>query len=273
MAGRHAQEASMDGLRARIRSREVSLGLISVTSSPELVETIGHCGFDFVCIDRMATATDWDRVAHMARAARAAGLSALIRLAGNPWVTQGDYGPIAVECSRALSLAVSGVMPSVHSAGELAALLATAAGAHRQIHIVRAPERPELAPPAAPEEPPLVIPLLESQTTLQAFEEVLAVDGLEAVLIGLTDLTRMLGVPYQYEHPQVWRMVDGIAAICARRGIACGASVGHGARTPDAIAERVRRMTAHGLRLIVVSTDAGLFQFAATRILEAIRSP
>jgi 2-keto-3-deoxy-L-rhamnonate aldolase RhmA len=262
----------MDRLIGKLRGGEVCLGVISVLSSPEMVETIGACGFDYVCIDQMATATDWDRTAHMVRAAKGAGLSSLVRVEANPWVTKGEFGKIAVECGRALSLGAAGVMPSVYSAKELAAVLEAARDAHRMIHVVHLASDMSnartLGTTSAAET--IVIPLLESQTTVAEFDDILAVDGLEAVLIGLTDLTRILGVPFQYEHPDVWRMVDAIADIFARRRIVCGASVGHGVRTTEAIGDRIVRMTEHGLRLILVSTDAALFQFSAEGILAEV---
>jgi 4-hydroxy-2-oxoheptanedioate aldolase len=47
----------------------------------------------------------------------------------------------------------------------------------------------------------LLIVNIESTPAIQALDEILAVPGLDAVLIGPHDLTCNLGVPERYDHP------------------------------------------------------------------------
>jgi len=256
---------------AKIRQKKTCIGLVSVLSSPELMETLAASGWDYACIDHMFTSTDWDRTAHMVRAARAAGLSTLVRVEANPWITKGDPGKVAVECTRAQGIGVSGVMPSIYSAKELEAILETSKDWHRGIHVVRFHndmgefKRVE----AEISDQTMVIPMLESQRTVAEFEEILSVDGLEAVILGISDLSRVLGRPFQYEHPDVWGMIDKVVSICERRGIVCGGNTGYAAQTPEQIASRIKRMVDHGIRFIDVQTDGALFQFFTKSILQA----
>lgn len=261
----------MDRLTYKIRNKKVCVGVLDVLSSPEIAETMASAGLDYICIDQMFTSTDWDRTAHIIRAAKAAGISPMVRVEANPWLAKGDPGKVVVECTRAQGVGASGVMASVASPKELEAIIEASKDWHRAIHVIRFHEDMKQFTQVEKKiaEASIVIPLLESQSTVKEFEEILSVDGLEAVMIGISDMSRVMGYPFQYEHPEVWKMVDAVVNICEKKGIVCGGNTGYTYQDPEAIAGRISRMVDHGLRYIMVQSDGSLFQFFTRNIVRA----
>lgn len=267
----------MDRLLSKLDNNEVALGVMDVLSSPEIAMTMAASGLDYVTIDQMFTSTDWERTAHIIRAAKATGISPMVRLQTSPWI--GGTPGLAAQCIRAQGIGATSVMASTSSREEVEAMVAAATDWHREIHIIKFHQSMDnfgdYEIEAAGQT--LALPLLESQTTIEQFDEILSVEGLKAVFLGISDLSRVLGYPFQYEHPEVWRMIDKIVAICEKRGIVCGGNTGYEFQTPETIAPRVCRLVDHGIRLIMIQTDGALFQFFTKNIMnattEALASP
>jgi 2-keto-3-deoxy-L-rhamnonate aldolase RhmA len=260
----------VDRLLTKIAQGEVALGVLGVMSSPEAAMTLAACDLDYVVVDQMFTSTDWDRTAHIIRAARASGISPLVRLPSDPWI--GGTPGLAAQCMRAQGVGATGVLASCADAAEVSAVVEAGKDWHRDIHVVKFEEMDDYANHAHEAgERTVAAPVLESQKTVAEFEECLSVEGLRTAFIGLSDLSIVLGHPFEYEHPEVWAMVDEIAAICRRRGIVLGANTGYEFRTPDSIAQRVQRLTEHGVGIVMLQTDAALLQMFTSDIVRATK--
>jgi len=59
----------------------------------------------------------------------------------------------------------------------------------------------------------LVVAMIESTKAIHNLPEIVAVEGLDAVVIGLSDLARDLGHAGDNQHPEVRRAVDRIIGI------------------------------------------------------------
>lgn len=105
---------------------------------------------------------------------------------------------------------------------------------------------------------------IESVPALQRLEQILAVPGLDGVIIGPHDLSVSLGVPEQYEHPRFDEAVDEIVSRTAAQGLAIGI---HFPQHPDLQIKWAKR----GLNIILHSSDIRLFQQGLQRDLTAIR--
>ncbi len=68
----------------------------------------------------------------------------------------------------------------------------------------------------------LVVMQIETQRALDMREELLAVPGVDAVMVGPADLSISLGVPGQFDHPKMVGAIEAIRDTCVRRGIAPG---------------------------------------------------
>lgn len=92
-----------------------------------------------------------------------------------------------------------------------------------------------------------VVVQAESAAAVQHIDAIVAVLGIEWVLIGPYDLTRSLGIPEQFDAPAFDAAVRAIEEACARVGM----PVGIFGMTP----ERVAPYTARGHRWAVVGID------------------
>lgn len=68
----------------------------------------------------------------------------------------------------------------------------------------------------------VVIIMIESQTGIDNLPDLLAVPGVDAVLMGPHDLTVNLGIAEQYDHPRFLESCKTIARICRAHGVGSG---------------------------------------------------
>src|SRR5581483_1266139 len=97
----------------------------------------------------------------------------------------------------------------------------------------------------------MVIVQFESNKAIAHADEIVAVEGVDMVLIGTNDLLADWGLPGQYDHPRVREAYAATIAACRRHGK--HAAVGGFASRPDLAAEYVRM----GARYVSTGTDLG----------------
>jgi 4-hydroxy-2-oxoheptanedioate aldolase len=111
----------------------------------------------------------------------------------------------------------------------------------------------------------MVIVQLESAAALAAIEDIVAVDGIDLVLIGTNDLLADLGRPGEYDHPKVRETYERTIAACRKQGKHVGVG-GLGAR-PDLVQQYV----AMGARFVSTGTDLGFLLAASTERAQQVR--
>lgn len=160
--------------------------------SPALVEFAGEFGFDAAFIDCEHSAIGIERVEELARAARAAGITSIVR----PWSREPGL------VTRFLDCGVGGIQfPSIETADE----------AREAVGIVRQ------ARGAAFDDTPVAI-MVETPSAIEKLPEIVAVGGIDSVVVGLADLAIHLGHPGDGGHPDVRAAVDRIIGIVAGSG-------------------------------------------------------
>ena len=107
---------------------------------------------------------------------------------------------------------------------------------------------------------------IESAPALEALDEILAVPGLDAVLIGPHDLSISLGIPLQYDHP---RFVEAVDAII-RKARAARVGAGLHAMYPDALQQEIR-WAGLGANLMVHGADILAFRCAMQKDIRILR--
>ncbi len=104
----------------------------------------------------------------------------------------------------------------------------------------------------------MVIVQFESDAALANADAIVAIDGVDMVLIGTNDLLADWGLPGQYDHPRVREAYVKTIESCRRHGK--HAAVGGFATRPDLAAEFVRM----GARYVSTGTDLGFLLAACT---------
>lgn len=262
----------MSRLFERLGAGETALG-VWIKGGPTWVNTIARAGFDFVRPDMMFSSLDWKELDHIHRAAQSVGLTTWLRVPANPWLGGTESLYVTVDVQRAFSLGIEIVGASIASAAQARACLAVANDWHRS-GTGEYPNSNETfkAMHAKGKDVAVFVPHIEAGTAMQEIDEILALDGLRMVMLAMTDLSKALGHPFEYEHPEVWRALDGIVETAARRNIAVAANMGYDYTTHERMVERVQRMKQHGVRACLMQGADNMLENFARPLLQDIRN-
>jgi len=204
----------------RMDREEIAVGTIMLAPGREYVEVIGYAGLDFVCLDMMVTPLDWSEAASMVTSAALHGVTPWLRLSAYPWANEEFDASLSAQVLRGLSIGAECVLASVNTAREVEAMLHPLSNPHRRYYLARGAGRTDDQERFdAAEAPQQVIPIIESEGALNNVDEILAVDGVRYVYLGMGDLTRALGHPGDDRHPEVRDAVASIVAKARDRGI------------------------------------------------------
>src|SRR5438093_1226633 len=229
-----------DRLLANMRSGKPSL-CAYVFSHPNLVEVAGLAGFDSFMADMMFTALDWDQIAQLIRAARGTGIAPLIRVQAYPWADGVDRRTIS-DAARALALGATAVTVSIASLEQAQDLVRLRSDWHRLIHLRRFPtaaDFPAFARRVAEET--LIVPTIESEGGLRDLEAIFALEGIELVWLAAGDISKILGVPFQYEHPKMLALIERAVRLGERHGAGVMYNLGLDSPNFEAVIASARR--------------------------------
>jgi 4-hydroxy-2-oxoheptanedioate aldolase len=226
--------------------------------APAVVELLGAAGVDMVMLDAEHGALDLGECEHMCRAADAVDLPAIARVPHNdpptilryldmglsgiiaPHVTTVDDARRAVEACRYAS-------PGRRSYGSPRALLVH--GGTAVEYVARADR--EI----------LVIGLFEDVAGIDQIDALFAVEGLDALAIGPTDLAFSMGHGPQPWQPEVQQAADHVIAAARRAGKPTGLPAGD--------LEQARSHVARGVQIISVGAG-GLLRDAARGLVSGL---
>jgi 2-keto-3-deoxy-L-rhamnonate aldolase RhmA len=220
------------------------------------------CGFDAIYVDLEHTSTSLETAAMLCASAVGAGIAGLVRVPSH------DPSVIA----RVLDNGAAGVIvPHVNSAREAAAVVDAARFpplGHRSISGPNAVSgyvpMPASEITAVLERQTVVAVMVETPEAVAASDAIAAVEGVDMILIGPSDLTAEMGIHGQFENEHFHHAVESVAAACRVHGVALGIA---GIKSVDLL----KRFTDLGLRFISAGTDVGMMTEAATARAQALR--
>lgn len=208
----------MSRLFEKLEAGQMAFG-VWLKGGPSWVATLARAGFDFVRPDMMFSAIDWRELDHIHKAALAAGITTWVRVPANPWLGGSGQLQLTVDVARAFSLGIPVVCASVASAEQVQACLEVAKDWHRSgdgeypnsEETFRAMNRKGAN--AA-----VFVPHVEAGSAMHEIDRILALEGLRIVMLAMTDFSKAMGYPFQYDHQEVWRALDSIVEEAHARG-------------------------------------------------------
>ena len=243
-----ARDIARNSVKEKLARGEVVASMtVRLVPGVEIVRIAKSAGFDTLYIDLEHSSLSLQATSQISIMALEAGVPALVRVPANT----PEY------ISRVLDGGALGVIaPGVRSAEEARAVVAAAKYpplGERGL----APGLPHLqyrAFPAAEALPAMndavmVVVQFESAAALAAMEEIVAVPGVDMVMIGTNDLLADLGLPGQYDHPKVDEAYSRTIKACRAQGKHVGIG-GFGTR-PDLVEKYVKM----GGRYVSTGTD------------------
>jgi len=247
--------------KRRLKEGGTVLGCWSRYGDATLVEYIGYQDWDFIVIDGEHGTLDPRDCENAVRAAELRDVTPLVRVTTNdaPIIlrymdtgAQGAHVPMVNSAAEA-ERAVSAIKYAPRGSRGLAASRSAAFGQRDPFDVYVARANDET----------LVVVQIETPEAAAAVGEILAVDGVDVVFIGLTDLSLALGVPGQTKHPEVEKVAQAVTEAVSASNLALGVLVGNTGAAED--------WRDRGARYIAVSLE-GLIKESSRAFQTAVRA-
>ena len=251
-------------LRAALQEGRLCVGTMLVdVRQPSIMSILANAGFDFVLIDNEHGQFGVETIADLSRAARSEGVTPIVRVpeltyaavaqsldgGGQGIMLPRVTGPDQVsECLRYMKYQPEGrrgaVLARGHTAFRTGPLLETLAALNRESFLVVQ---------------------VETAEAVERLDEILPIPGVDAALVGPTDLSVSLGVGGQMDHPVLAEAIERTLAACTRHGVVPAIHTNDTAMT----AGWARR----GMRMVSINSEVGLLTWAGRQAVGAIRTP
>ena len=247
-----------NNVREKLARDEVVASMtVRLVRSTEIARIARTAGFDSLYVDLEHSSFSLETCGQICMAALEAGIAPFVRVPANT----PDY------VTRVLEGGALGVIaPHIRSAQEAKEVVKAAkfpplgersnASGLPHLHFRSFPVAEAFA---ALNDATMVIVQFESTAALDKTEEIVAVDGVDMVLVGLNDLLTDWGIAGEYDHPRVREAYQKTIDACRRHKKHCG--VGGLATRPDLVAEFVRM----GARYVSTGTDTAFLLAACTQ--------
>jgi len=243
-------------LKEKLKEGRIVFGVTLGIGSPEVAEVLGSIGFDYINFDTQHTSLSVETVQKMMAAMSYSESVPIMRVVSN------DLGRI----NRALDIGAYGVIiPLVNSKEEV----------ERALNAARysplggrswGPRRAALRDPeyaATANDEVMIIPQIETTIAVDRIDEILSVEGIEAIFVGPNDLSMSLGVFQRFDSPRFLKAIDRVVSSCEAHGIAPGLLAPTGP---------VEVSVEQGFRLINLGGDSGFMASAAKDALEKAKA-
>jgi 4-hydroxy-2-oxoheptanedioate aldolase len=210
--------------KAKLAAGEAAFGSFVRTAEPQLIEYVGMLGWDFLVFDAEHGPLGPREVEDLCRAVEPRGTTPIVR------VTTNDAPTIL----RFLDVGAHGVhVPWVNSAADAERAVRAVKYTPRGIRGLagsRASEwglrEPIDAYVERANRETLVVIQVETQDAVDAIDDFLAVDDVDVLFLGPTDLSQSLGHPGDLRHPDVLAAMDRVADAVIGSGTTLGIYAG-----------------------------------------------
>lgn len=235
-------DTNINTLRTAWSGGRTALGGWMSMREPLLAEAMATLDVEYVCIDMQHGLADIGDVFAMLQAMDRHPVTPVVRV---PWNEQGIIG-------RVLDMGALGVIiPMVNSADEARAAVASCRYAplgRRSVGPIVPNLRYGPGYFASANERVICIPMIETEVAVSRIDEILSVDGIDAIYVGPSDLAVSMGLPPGLDNPdeRFGRAISTIVDACRRHGVIAGihASAGVAGKRHD-----------QGFRMITVAAD------------------
>jgi 4-hydroxy-2-oxoheptanedioate aldolase len=232
-------------LKGKLRNGKVVFGSYVYSGSPAVVELMGYVGLDFVVFDYEHGPFSLDSLESLIRTADGVGLTPIVKLPDND----------PVKILQVLDRGVMGIHVS-HVETKQDAIEVVKAAKYFPLGergIATTPRSAQYGYQNKDEyikmsnEETMLILVIESITGIDNLSEILSVEGIDQINIGVFDLSQSLGIPGQFDHPKEREAIDRAVKIGKEKGVPLGI-VPHGLKMAQEVIEK-------GFQYIMYGTD------------------
>ena len=112
---------------------------------------------------------------------------------------------------------------------------------------------------------PIVIVQIEHVDGVANLRDIVAVEGVDGVIVGPYDLSASMGIAGQFDNPLFEQQLEQIQDTCKDRGFTLGIHV------VEPVAEEISRRLAEGFNFIAASLDTIILERAAAELLQVAK--
>jgi 2-dehydro-3-deoxyglucarate aldolase len=245
---------SIQNIRNNLENGGFSIGSWMQLASSSVAEIMGQAGYDWVAVDLEHGAISVQKLPDLFRALELGDTLPIARLA------QGHQK----DCKQVLDAGAGGVIiPMVETAEQLEILIDTCRWppkGNRGVGFSRANMFGKNFDDYVDEaQQPLIIAMIETMSAVKNLDNILRVDGLDAILIGPYDLSASMGLTAKFDNPKFIETMDKIRSICGIAKVPCGVHV------VEPSLEQLQQRLIDGYRIIAYSIDAVFLNKASRR--------
>ena len=239
------KQNTIQKLRDCLENGDCSIGSWMQIPNGSVAEIMGHAGYDWVAIDLEHGSISTHQLPDLFRALELGGTLPLVRLAqGAP-----------KDCKQALDAGAAGIIvPMVEGADELIAVRDACRwppAGNRGVGFSRANLFGKRFDDYYQEaQAPFLVTMIENIRAVEGLEEILQVEGQDAVLIGPYDLSASMGITAQFDKPEFISVMERIRIQAEKFKVPCGVHIV--APSEDKLIQRIEE----GYRFIAYSIDA-----------------
>ncbi|MCH8886459.1 MAG: aldolase [SAR324 cluster bacterium] len=247
----------------KLEAGKLCIGLgLRAARTVEIGRVLATCGYDWAFIDMEHNSMSIDTAAQVAVACQDAGVTPIVRVPGYE-----HYLATRVLDAGAMGI----VFPHVDTPEQAARLVSfckyppqghrSAAGNMAQLDF-RA--MPQAEASALVNQRTLIVMMIESPAGLENAEAIAGVEGVDVLLVGCNDLCMEMGIPSQFDHPDLARALERTVAAAKAHGI----HAGFGGVYDEPLCAQFVKM---GLRFILGGGDLPMLMQAATARADFLR--
>jgi 4-hydroxy-2-oxoheptanedioate aldolase len=254
----------MDGkeLAEALRSGKRIYGTLIISTSPKWIDVVRDLDIDCVFIDTEHIPLEWQKLGWMCQTFRALGLATIVRIPS----------PDPFEACRVLDVGAAGVVAAYMETAEQVNQLRSAV----KLRPLKGKKLQDVLSGKLKLEGALaehirqrsegnvLLVNIESTPAVEALDEILAVPGVDGLMIGPSDLSCSLGIPQQFDHPLFAEAMQTIIEKARAK------NVGVGCHNLPRVDQEIKWGKA-GMNMILRRADMTLFQRALTEDLNKIR--
>ena len=249
-----------NGLKRKLAEGKRVCGALVEFNCPELIEILGHLGYDFVFLDGQHCGLNPDSARGLIRAADGTGMTSIVRVPRNDPSVILEY----------LDAGAGGIIvPNITTRAETEAMVAATKypptglrggfGRSRASNYGITQTQVEYFTKMNDEV--LAIPLVEDQAALGNLDAICSTPGVDIVITGPGDMALSMGIPGGWKDP---RVQAGVAKL-----LAAATTAGRPAMIVALDPADGRALYAQGFRVLIVSACA-VFTSAAREFLQQV---
>jgi len=236
-------------LRNKLSKGVISIGTWQQIPHASISEILGRAGYDWVAVDMEHGSVGSHQLPNLFRAIELGNSLPLARIAqAHP-----------KDCKQALDAGAGGIIaPMIETANQLESIRDACRwppAGKRGVGFSRAnlfgKHFDEYRQEA---QAPLLVSQIENINAVNNLEEILQIDGLDAIIVGPYDLSASMGITAEFYNEDFVTVMDRIINLCNQYKVPCGDHIVQ--PDPNLLEKRIKQ----GFRFLAYSTD-GIFLY------------